>query len=277
MKKLIKPALAASILTLAVQAHAAAAATPAQTVQNATTAANTTNNAVSPEERAKIESVVHQYLLQKPEVLVEALQILQQRQMEEAKQTVMQTQKVAPSFANALFHQANDPIAGNPNGKITVVEFFDYQCPHCVDMAPVMEAIVKANPNVRIIYKDFPIRGPISETAARAAIAANLQGKYVIFSHALLLTKQQPLTEEIIFQVAKDNGLDVEKLKKDMNSPAVDKQLKANVKLAQDLKLFGTPAIFIANTDANKTGTINYIPGQADQTQLQGFIDQASR
>lgn len=263
MKRFMKPVLAASVLAMA--AHANAATT------------TTTDNNVSPAERAKIEAVVHQYLLSKPEVLVEALQVLQQKQMEDAKNTVKQTQEVAPKFANALFKQANDPTAGNPNGKVTVVEFFDYQCPHCVDMAPVMEAIVKANPNVRVIYKEFPIRGPMSEMAARAALAANLQGKYVVFSHALLTSKTQPLTQDLIFQIAKSTGLDVEKLKKDMNSPAVDAQLKANMKLAQDLKLFGTPALFIAKTDNSNTGSINYIPGQADQNQLQGFIDQASK
>ncbi len=261
MKSFIKTTLALSILAMAAQANAAAT--------------NTTS--VSPAERTKIESVVHDYLLKNPEILVESLQVMQQKQMEEAKKTVKQTQQIASSFANALFHQPTDPVAGNPNGKISIVEFFDYQCPHCVDMAPVISGIIKANPNVRIIFKEFPIRGPMSEMAARAALAANLQGKYMVFSHALLTSKQEPLTQDIIFQIAKDNGLDVEKLKKDMNGPAVNKQLKDNLKLAQDLKLFGTPALFIANTDASKTGTINYVPGQADQNQLQSFIDQASK
>src|SRR5579871_5024884 len=83
---------------------------------------------VSPAEKAKIEAVVHDYLIQKPEVLVEALQILQKRQYEEAEATVKKTQQTAGQFAPALFHGANDPIAGNPNGQITVAEFFDYQC-----------------------------------------------------------------------------------------------------------------------------------------------------
>lgn len=262
------PAHAAPTSTTAPAAPADAASTPAAT----TATGNATN--VSAAERSKIESVVHQYLLSKPEVLVEALQILQQRQMEEAKQTVKQTQQVASSFAAPLFHQSTDPVAGNPNGKVTIVEFFDYQCPHCVDMAPVMDAIIKANPNVRVVYKDFPIRGPMSEAAARAALAANLQGKYAALSHALLNSKE-PLSKDVILKLAKENGLDVTKLQKDMNSPEIDKQLKATMQLAQDLKLFGTPALFIANTD--KSGTINYVPGQADQGQLQVFIDQANK
>ena len=91
--------------------------------------------------------------------------VLQRKQYEQAEQTVKQTQKIAPQFASALFKQDNDPTAGNPKGIVTIVEFFDYQCPHCVDMAPVTEAIIKANSNVRYVFKEFPIRGPVSDFA----------------------------------------------------------------------------------------------------------------
>ncbi|MHB1221786.1 MAG: DsbA family protein [Gammaproteobacteria bacterium] len=165
-------------------------------------------------------------------------------------------------------------MTGNANGKITVVEFFDYQCPHCVDMAPVIEGIVKANPDVRIVFKEFPIRGPLSEFAARAALAANKQGKYYEFSHALLISKE-PLTQESVLETAKKVGVNVDQLKKDMADKSVDEQLKANIKLAQDLKLFGTPAFFIGKTDAKAPGSVSYIPGQMDQTQMQSTIDKA--
>ncbi len=260
MKRFIQTAIALSIATIGT-----AFANP--------TAPATNNASVTPQERAKIEAVVHQYILQKPEVLVEALQILQQRQYQEAEKTVKNTQASANSFANALFHQPNDPVAGNPQGKITVVEFFDYQCPHCLDMAPVIENIIKANPDVRIIFKDFPIRGPMSETAAKAALAANMQGKYYQLNHALLTSKQQPLTEAIIFAAAQNVGLDVNKLKTDMNSATVAKQLQANLKLAQGLKLFGTPAIFVGATNANTN--IKYSPGQLNQNQLQDLINKS--
>jgi len=216
---------------------------------------------------------VHDYLLQNPQVIVEVLQILQRKQFEQAEQTVKKTQETAGQFAKPLFHEAGDPVAGNANGKISIVEFFDYQCPHCVDMAPVMSEVIKANPDVRVIYKEFPIRGPVSEFAARAALAANKQGKYVELSHALLTT-QQPLTQESILEIAKKTGLDMDKLKTEMNSEAVSNQIKATIKLAQDLKLFGTPAFFIGKT----TGTaINYVPGQMNQKQLQDAIDSANK
>jgi protein-disulfide isomerase len=242
------------------------------TASFAATTTNTTNVTVSPAEKAKIQAVVRDYLVNNPEVIVEAIQVLQKKQYAEAEQTVKQTQAGIAQFANALLRQANDPVSGNPNGKVTVVEFFDYQCPHCVDMAPTITAIIKANPDVRIVYKDFPIRGPMSEFAARAAIAANLQGKYDVLSHAIL-TSNQPITQDLVFKLAQDNGLNVEKLKTDMNSKAVTDQLKANVELAKQLKLFGTPALFIGKTDA--TNNINYVPGQMDQKQLQDMIDKA--
>lgn len=239
-----------------------------------TTFAATTNGAtnVSPAEKAKIQAVVRDYLINNPEVIVEAIQVLQKKQYAEAEKTVKQTQADVAQFANALLRQSNDPVSGNPNGKITVVEFFDYQCPHCIDMAPVLSAIIKANPDLRVVYKDFPIRGPLSEFAARAALAANLQGKYDELSHAMLTTNQ-PLTQDLIFKLAQENGLNVEKLKADINSSAVSGQLKANLELAKQLKLFGTPALFIGKTDANNN--IRYIPGQADQKQLQDMIDNA--
>lgn len=257
MKRFIKTALTASLVTLAVQTYAA----------------DTTNSSVTPAERTKIETVVREYLLQNPEVLVESLQNFQKKQYEQAEKTVKQTQQIASQYANPLFHQANDPIAGNPNGKLTVVEFFDYQCPHCMDMAPVMTDIIKANPDVRVIYKEFPIRGPLSDMAARAALAANKQGKYSEFSH-LLLTSKAPLTEAGIYKTAQDAGLNVDQLKKDMNDKSIQDQLKANVKLAQDLKLFGTPAFFIGKTAGT---TITYIPGRMNQQQMQEVLNKANQ
>jgi protein-disulfide isomerase len=126
---------------------------------------------------------------------------------------------------------------------------------------------------VRVIYKEFPIRGPISNFAARAALAAVKQGKYNEFSHALLASNQ-PLTNDTILTIAKNTGLDVDKLKKDMSDQSIDMQIKNNTKLAQDLKLFGTPAFFIGKTGG---GSISYIPGQMNQAQLQDEIDKAGK
>lgn len=263
MSRFVKTAIASALcLTLSAPLFAAASANN-----------NNSSTNVTPAEREKIESVVHDYLLRKPEIMVEVMQILQRKQYEEAEKTVKQTQQSVGKYVNALFHQAKDPVAGNPNGNITVVEFFDYQCPHCVDMAPVLEAVTKSNPNVRIIYKEFPIRGPMSEYASRVALAANMQGKYMPV-HLALLTANQPLTPESIMALAKNAGADVDKIKADMNSKAVDEQIKSNTKLAQDLKLFGTPAFFIGKS--NTKDKVTYVPGQMNQAQMEKSISDAS-
>ena len=251
----------------------AAVLVPGMLLASSTFAADTS---VSPQERAKIEGVVKDYLMKNPEVIVQAVQELQKKQYQKAEETIKETQSDVGKFRSQLFDQSKDPIGGNKNGTVTIAEFFDYQCIHCIDMAPVMDAIVKANPNVRVVFKEFPIRGPISDFAARAALAAEMQGKYYPF-HQAMLTAKKPLTEELIIQLAKDNGIDVDKMKKDMDSATVKDMLKANMKLGQDLKLFGTPALFIGKTNAKGADGIVYIPGQMSQDQLQQAIDKASK
>lgn len=174
-----------------------------------------------------------------------------------------------------LFHHPGDPVVGNPKGEVTVVEFFDYQCSHCMNMASVVDAIKKNNPDLRIVFKDFPIRGAMSEFAARAALAANNQGKYYAFSHALLTSPDQPLTKNTVFAIAKKVGLDTKKLKKDMNSSNVTSVLSATNQLAQDLKLRGTPAFVFGKT---KDGSnLNYVLGEMTQTEMQEAIDKVKQ
>lgn len=179
---------------------------------------------------------------------------------------------VQAETVQALFHQANDPMHGNPKGKVTIVEFFDYQCLHCGEMSPVVDAIIKTNPNVRVVFKDFPIRGPVSTFAAKAAIAAKMQGKYYQFSRAMLVSKYQ-LTQNSILKIAKANGLDVTKLKRDMESPTVKNQIRANMQLADQLKLNGTPAFFIGRSDAKSTDNINFVLGGMTKHQMQQEIN----
>lgn len=240
-------------------------------------AADAPTKPMSPADKAQIQEVVHDYLMQKPEVIMEAVQSLQRKQMDQAQETVKKTESDAIHFANALFHEKADPIAGNPQGTVTLVEFFDYQCGHCVEMAPVLDAAIKANPNLRVIFKEFPIRGPMSEMASKAALAANKQGKYYLFHHALI-TSNQPLSEKVIWDIAAKTGLDVEKLKTDMKDSAINTQLASTNKLGQDLKLLGTPAFFIGKSSVvNNTpnASISYTPGQMNQNQLQDLIDKA--
>lgn len=171
-----------------------------------------------------------------------------------------------------LFHHAADPVAGNPNGKVTVVEFFDYQCSHCRDMASAVNNIIRSNQDVRFVFKDFPIRGPLSEIAARAALASMQQGKYYEFSHALLVANEE-MTMNNILQIAATVGLDIDKLKNAMQSTRVTNELVATDKLANELRVTGTPAFFVGKTDAASMGEIISLPGEVSQSNLQDVID----
>lgn len=173
-----------------------------------------------------------------------------------------------------LLNHAGNPVAGNPNGAVSVVEFFDYQCSHCANMAPTIANIIKANPDVRIVFKDYPIRGPMSDFAAHAAIAANKQGKYPELNHAMLTTGLS-LTEDNIYDLAKAAGINVTQLKKDMNSSATKSQLKSNQSLASELNINGTPAFFIGKSNAKKISDLNFVLGEMSQSELQDAINKA--
>lgn len=129
----------------------------------------------------EIEKVVHDYLLSHPEVLLEASQALQQKQQvemqKEAKSAILQ-------HSNELLNE-NLSVAGNPKGNVTLVEFFDYQCGHCIKMKPIVNNLIKNDPNLRVVYREFPIFGKSSEMASRVALAAALQGKYLSVQEGL--------------------------------------------------------------------------------------------
>ena len=175
-----------------------------------------------------------------------------------------------------LFQNSNDPYSGNRHGKVTIVEFFDYQCSHCITMAPVLSAIIKANPDVRVVYKEFPIRGDISNFASRAALAANKQGKYDQFHNALLKTNLD-LTQQTILDIASTSGLNLAKLQKDMDSPSVYKQLSDNARIAQEKRITGTPAFFIGKTSAENDNDVNFVLGEMSQSELQEAIDKTKK
>lgn len=225
-------------------------------------------DAFTADQKTQLQDIIAQTLKEKPQIIIDALQSFQQKQYEQAAQTIKNTQQSASKYVPQLFNQANDPVAGNPKGKLTLVEFFDYQCPHCVDMNPVITDLLKSNNDVRVIFKEFPIRGPVSEFASRAALAANMQGKYLPFHDGLMKTTTQPLTQDAILVIAGNVGLDVAKLKTDMNGAAVTKQLDGNMKLGQALKLLGTPAFFIGKSNATTSSNLLYVPGQMNNEQI---------
>ena len=217
--------------------------------------------ALTPAQREAVEKLVREIIRTNPEIIMEALESHDQRQKEAE----------ARRFVDALAAQKqavrNDPsseIAGNPQGDVTVVEFFDYRCPYCKQAHNQLQALLKRDSKVRVVLKEFPILGPESVVASRAALAARAQGKYLAFHNALLETRA--LNEEIIFRLAADVGLDVDRLKKDMTQPEVQAIIARNRKLGEALGITGTPAFVIGDQLA---------PGALSVERLAAMVEEA--
>ena len=144
-----------------------------------------------------------------------------------------------------MLHDASSPVGGNPAGDVTIVEFFDYNCGYCKRVAPTVKALLKSDPNVRVVYKEFAILGPPSVLAAKAALAAQRQGKYVPFHEALMSSGRA--TGSTIAALARNLGMDYGKLLKDMEDPAIGKTLQRTYRLASLLGINGTPAFVIGD------------------------------
>ena len=252
-----------------------ASATLLATTANADTQ---TASSFTADQQTKIQKIVHDYLVNNPQVLVEVANALQAQQMNQQNQQAM---KALPANAKELFYDANSPVAGNPVGNVTVVEFFDYQCPHCKNVASSIIKLIRTDNNVRVVFKQLPIFGENSEFAARAALAANEQGKYFEF-HNALMNAQGTLNSDAVLNIASNVGLDIQKLQSAMNSAAISDELKINFKLANAFNFPGTPAFVIAKVPvggvakyAQSPATAYYIPGEASEQDLQSYVNKA--
>jgi protein-disulfide isomerase len=226
--------LRAALLALALLAAPAAARAQATPVQ-------------PPETPAQVAfgAKVRAYLLRHPEVLAEAFDRLQAQQ---AAQKAADAKALIAANQAALERDPRDPVLGNPKGKVSVVEFFDYRCPYCRAAEPSLEAILAANPDVRLVLKEFPIldledSSHISEDAARAALAANAQGRFGPVHRALFARKV--LDEAGIVEVLKAAGVDLDKAKAVETATATTTQLADVHALARTLGVDGTPAFVV--------------------------------
>jgi protein-disulfide isomerase len=195
-------------------------------------------------QKKAIEEIVHDYLLNHPDVLIQAVQAADDKMKADAHD---KAQKALSEKRKEVFDDPSSPIAGNPHGDVTMVEFFDYRCPYCKQVEPALEKVIADDHKLRFVYKEFPVLGPVSTTAARAALAARKQGKYDAFHRAMMATKGQ-INDQTVMDVAGSVGLDIVQLKRDMSSPEVDKTLKADLALADALDISGTPAFIVGNT-----------------------------
>ncbi|MFI4937346.1 MAG: DsbA family protein [Candidatus Berkiellales bacterium] len=218
-------------------------------------------------QKQEIGTVVHDYLVANPEVVAEAIQALQ---VKENKIWLDNAKTAIKENIQDIFN-SNSPKLGGKDAKISVVEFFDYNCPHCKTMSPLIENLLK-NKDIQIIYKELPVLGESSLYAAKAALAARDQNKFKEF-HEKLMAYPRVLTNDKILELAKETGLNVEKLKKDMDSPEVTQELQNNQKVAVALGMRGTPTFILGRNPATKEMPVGFIPGETSQEELTKQID----
>lgn len=180
--------------------------------------------------RIAVEHVVHDYILQHPEILPEAMEELQRRQ--NAQQLAGVRSTVETPFPGA--------VLGNPDGKVTLVEFSDFACGYCRQSLPDVHALIARNPDLRIVIRELPIISPLSPEAAKMGLAAAEQGKYSAFHDAMFAAGQ--LDAPAIEAVASKVGLDMERARRIAGSPTVEAELSRNLELASRLGFSGTPS-----------------------------------
>lgn len=209
-----------------------------------------------------IDSAIERYIQSHPEVIEQSLQALEAKR--EAEEKVRQKAAIGKRQSD-LLHDPASPVSGNPKGEITLVEFFDYRCGFCKRAAGAVTQLQKEDPRVRVVYKDFPILGEPSELAAKAALAANLQGKHQAFHEAALGSKNE-ITKDELLRIAGEVGLDASRLETDMANPEWQAVIDRNRALARDLGINGTPG-FIVGTEL--------VPGALDLNGLKELIVRA--
>lgn len=194
-------------------------------------------------DKAEVQEIVKEYLLENPEVVRDALENYAKKENEIRMKAMVSKLK---SNRKALEHDPSTPVLGNPDGDVTVVEFFDYNCGYCKLMFPKVWEYVQNDGNIRWVLKDMPALGETSRLAALAGMAAEKQGKYFEMHQAMML-HEGSLTKEDIYAFAKENGLDMDKFEKDIKDPSFERRLNANSALAEKFEFRGIPNFVIGD------------------------------
>lgn len=224
-------------------------------------------NNMTEAEREAFRAEVRAYLLDNPEVLMEAIAILEQRQTED--QIATDREKVAAQGAE-LFEDADSWVGGNPEGDVTVVEFMDYRCSFCRRAHPEVNALVEGDGNIRYIVKEYPILGDESVAAARFALAVRSVAGDSAYEdvHNRLMTVRGTMNEDTFSRVAEEFGLETDAILAEMGSPDIDRIIQENYALAQALEISGTPS-FVFQTDLVR----GYVPLDSMQDIVEAIRD----
>lgn len=213
-----------------------------------------------------VKNLVRSYLLENPEVIMEAITILQQR--EEAAKRSQEGQALSQLNAQ-LTRQEHDPVGGNPDGDITLVEFFDYNCGYCKRVNSTLQALIADNPNLRVVYKEFPILSETSVTAARASLALNAlyPEHYETFHRALLAAPGSLKQDSDVWNQVAKLDVDVDKIRAESQASWIQDTLAKNHELARNLNISGTPTFIVGDS---------VLRGAYPQADIQKAIDENS-
>jgi protein-disulfide isomerase len=211
------------------------------------------------EQRAEVLDILRRALREDPTILRDAMAAMEAAE-ENARAEVQRS--AIRAHADALFRDAADPVRGNPQGRITIVEFFDARCGYCKSLQPTMEELLRRNREIRLVLKDLPILGPNSVLATRALLVAQRQGKYSPLYDALMRLREEA-TEPVIRREAERAGLEWQRTRREMDDPAISRRIDANIALARALDIQGTPAMVIGDT---------IIPGAVELAQLEAAV-----
>ena len=230
---------------------------PAQTAKTIKT--SLTIDKISETQKKAIENIVRDYLLKNPSIIREATQALQIKEAKEKQELATANMK---RFQKDIFDDPNTPTAGNDKAEVSIVAFFDYNCGYCKSSLPILNEMLAKDPSIRIVYKEYPILSQSSQLGAKAALAAQIQGKYLEFHNALVASAQ--INEDSIKTIANQLGLNYEKLQKDMNDKKINDYLISNYNLANSLNIEGTPAYIVGS---------RLIPGAVDLNSLTQIVE----
>lgn len=208
-----------------------------------------------------IGQIVREYLLENPQIMIEVFDKLEAQQAAAEK---LAAEAAIARNSDGLFNDGYSYVHGNPDGDVTVVEFFDYKCGYCKRAVKDVLAAVEEDPNIRLVYKEFPILSEQSEIAARAAMAAISQNKYMEMHLALMATSGD-LDEDRIMRIADDVGLDTDRLKQDMKAPGIQAAIDRNHQIAREIGIEGTPAFIIGS---------QLVPGAVGKARLLEVVEQ---
>ncbi|TKZ15867.1 DsbA family protein [Shimia litoralis] len=212
----------------------------------------------------RVKELVLETILEHPGIVMEAVAILEQQQTAAAG---MARSDVLTNQRNLLELDPNAPVLGNLDGDVTVVEFFDYNCPYCRRAMDEVQGLLDDDPNVRLVYREWPILGEGSVFAAKAALAAREQGKYEAF-HWALMSMNGRAEEASVMRVAAEVGLDVDQLRRDMEAPSIQEHLATSMNLAQSLGFNGTPSFVVGE---------ELVPGFVEKSQLVEVVETARK